>query len=217
MGGRGAGSGGGGGGGGGTGGISGADIVSTTSLISERERQKTEVDSVLHVLYDIEKEYGVTVSDVQIATLRGRSANSVLAYYDASGNLAVNTNFFDSKKMNAAMDNAEKSGWHPPRGGKSGLEAVAAHEIGHTLTDVAAQKAGMGAWQLDQVSSKIVRQAAKSQGVKVGELRAKVSGYGKTSNAEAVAEAFADVYCNGKKASAASRAIVGELNKYLKP
>jgi len=43
-----------------------------------------------------------------------------------------------------------------------------------------------------------------------------VSGYAEENNAECVAEAFADVFCNGKKAKAESRAIVSVLEKYLK-
>ena len=34
--------------------------------------------------------------------------------------------------------------------------------------------------------------------------------------AEALAEAFADVYCNGSKASKESKAIVDVMNSYLK-
>ena len=45
-------------------------------------------------------------------------------------------------------------------------------------------------------------------------MAAKISGYAKTNYAECVAEAFADVYCNGKNAKKESRAVVSELNKY---
>ena len=43
-----------------------------------------------------------------------------------------------------------------------------------------------------------------------------ISGYAGHSNAECIAEAVSDVYCNGRKASAESRAIVKELNTILK-
>ena len=210
MGGRGASSGGFGGGG-----ISGNDIVSTTSLISARERYESEVDRTLSVLRDVEKQYGVDVSDVQLATLKGRGV-SALAYYDNGGNLAVNKSFFNNEKMDKAMDRSIASGFHPPRGNKSGIEAVAAHEMGHRLTEEAGVRAGLGAWQLDKVSSRIIRDARKESGAKtVSALRKKISGYATSNNAEAVAEAFADVYCNGKKASKASQSVVNALNKYF--
>lgn len=47
-------------------------------------------------------------------------------------------------------------------------------------------------------------------------MASKISGYATHSNAEAVAEAIADVYCNGKKAKSESKAIVNVMNKYLK-
>lgn len=197
------------------GGISGNDIVSTTSLISARERYESEVDMTLSVLRDVQKQYGVDVSDVQLATLKGRG-NRALAYYDNGGNLAVNKNFFNSEKMDKVMDKSIAQGFHPPRGNKSGIEAVAAHEMGHRLTEEAGVRAGLGAWQLDKVASRIVRDARKESGAKtVSALRKKISGYATQDNAEAVAEAFADVYCNGKKASKASRAVVNALNKYF--
>ena len=76
---------------------------------------------------------------------------------------------------------------------------------------------GLGDWQLDKASNVIVKEAKKKLKAKTtAEVRSKVSGYGATSNAEALAEAFADVYCNGKKASKASQAIVDSMNRYLK-
>ena len=44
----------------------------------------------------------------------------------------------------------------------------------------------------------------------------KISGYATRSTKEAIAEAYADVYCNGAKAAKESAAIVNVLNKYLK-
>ena len=60
-------------------------------------------------------------------------------------------------------------------------------------------------------------EAKKRLGAKsVDSVRSKISGYGKSSNAEAVAEAFADVYCNGKKASKESQTVVNILSEYLR-
>lgn len=198
------------------GGMNPANITGTTSLISAREGKSSEVDMTLAVLRDVQDQYRVDVSDVQLATIKGKDAN-VLAYYDAGGNLAVNQSYFDNNKMDEAMDKSYKSGYHPSRGNKSGLEAVVAHEAGHRLTDVVGERTGKGQWAVDQTSSEIVQNAARKSGHKGGleSFRSQVSGYARESNAEAVAEAFTDVYCNGSKASSASKAIVNELNGYF--
>ena len=197
-------------------GSSGINInADTTSLISERERQREEVDLTLTVLRDVEREHDVILEDVQLARIKGRSGAGVMAYYDAEGNLAVNEKYFDREAMDAAYDGCVASGFHPGRGSKTGLEAVVAHEMGHRLTDIAARNAGMGFWALDDISNNIIKAAAKSLKMAHGNLRSAVSGYAQHNNAECVAEAYADVYCNGSKASAASRAVVAELRKYL--
>lgn len=199
--------------GGGTGGVNiNAD---TTSLISERERKRDEVDLTLTVLRDVEREHNVILEDVQLAKMKGRSGAGVLAYYDAGGNLAVNEKYFDRGTMDAAYDRCVSSGFHPGRGNKTGLEAVVAHEMGHRLTDIAGMNAGLGHWALDDVSNRIIKAAAKSLKMSHGNLRQSVSGYAQYNNAECVAEAYADVYCNGSRASAASRAVVAELRKFL--
>lgn len=200
--------------GGASGGLDPSDIVSTTSLISEREGKEREVDETLNVLRDVMKDYGVDLEDVRVATLKGKG-NATMAYYDAGGNLAVNKKYFDSKKMNDAYDACVDSGFHPSRGNKTGMEAVVAHEMGHRLNHIA----GGNSWEkLDSTAYDIVKKASKATGYKnaTKEFSAKISGYAKQSYAEAVAEAFADVYCNGKKASRESRAVVSELNKYFK-
>lgn len=118
--------------------------------------------------------------------------------------------------MNAAYDKCVKSNFHPPRGKKSGLEAVASHELGHRLTEEVGRKMGLGDWQLDRASSRLVKEAKKSLGYKtMSQVTSKISGYAKQNHAEAVAEAFADVYCNGKKAKKESSAIVNALNSYF--
>ncbi len=205
---------GGGTGGGASGGLDPSDIVSTTSLLSASGK-RSEIDSVMSAVKNVFDDYGIDLSDIQIATLKGKGLTT-MAYYDAGGNLAVNKNFFDSKKMDKAYDRCVESGFHPSRGNKSGLEAVASHELGHRLTEEVGRKMGLGDWQLDKASNSIVKDAKKKLGLKTtSDVRKKVSGYAKESNAEAVAEAFADVYCNGKKASKASQAIVDSLKKYL--
>lgn len=190
----------------------GADLglMSTTSLISERETKQREVDEVLSVFMDVQNEYGTVPYDVQIATMKN---GGVLAYYDSNDNLAVNASYFNSKKMTTAYDESVAQGYHPGRGDKTAMQAVVAHELGHTLT---ARAAG-GFGNLDSFADKVLTKAAQSRGAKNPAGWAKrISGYAQTSPAEAIAEAWADVYCNGSKAHTASRAIVNTLNGYLK-
>lgn len=217
CGGRGASSGGG-AGGGASGGLNPANIVSTTSMVSARGNKEAEVDQALSVARDILNQYGLNVEDLQIATLKGKDALTTVAYYDAGGNLAYNTNFFDAQKANSAYDMDVKAGFHPSRGNKTGIEAVVAHEMGHALTDEIAKRKGYGNWQLDRASTDIVKQASKNAGYgnSTRKFISKISGYGATSHAEALAEAFADVYCNGSKAGKESKAVVDLMNSYFK-
>lgn len=197
-----------------TGGLSGGAILGTDSLVSMRETNPREVDDVLSVTRDVRDRYGVTVTDLEIADIRG---GGTMAYYDSQGNLAINRAYFDSDAMNKAYDSCVASGFHPSRGNKTGIEATAAHEMGHRLTDVAGQKAGDGEWALDKTSNSIIAEAKRRMGAKsVEDVRKSVSGYARSDNAEAIAEAFSDVYCNGNNASRASRTIVGVLDEWLR-
>lgn len=198
------------------GGIKASDILNTTSLISERERLQSEVDQVLTVGRDIYNQYNVA-PDYEIATIKDGKNGNTLAYMDAGGNLAINKKFMNSEAMNKVYDKDVEAGFHPSRGNKTGLEAVASHEMGHFLTSKVATKLGMSSADFDKASGKILEQAKKKAGYKKAyDMASKISGYAKQSKAEAVAEAFADVYCNGGKAKKESKAIVDVLNSYLK-
>lgn len=153
------------------------------------------------------------VADVFIAEKIKTNDGSVpMAFYGADG-LGINEKFANSKKMDAAYDMDVKAGFHPGRGGKSGLEAVVSHELGHAITNLAGKRLGQS---LDQAAKTIVKRAANAGKFKTTtDLAAAVSGYAKQSHAECVAEAVADVHCNGSTASAASKAIVNQLNKVL--
>ena len=200
--------------GGATGGLNGSNVIGTESLVSMRETHPQEVDDVLSVAGDVRDQYGVTTTDLEVAQIKGVGT---MAYYDFGGNLAINESYFNAKAMDQAYDACVQSGFHPGRGNKSGIEAVTAHELGHRITDVAGMKAGDGNWALDKTSNSILAEAKKRLGASsVDSVRAKVSGYAKSSNAEAVAEAFADVYCNGSKASRESTTIVNILNEYMR-
>lgn len=189
-------------------------IDKVTSLVSERERKEREVDEVLTAFRNVNDEYGYIINDIQVATLKGKS--SAMAYYDGA-NIAIVDSYFDSDAITQAYDMSVASGFHPGRGNKTALEATAAHELGHALTDVAARKMGLGYGGLDEAANRIVKEAAKETGHRgVVIMAEKISGYATYSNAEAVAEAFADVYSNGAKAKKESSAIVRILNRYAK-
>ena len=69
----------------------------------------------------------------------------------------------------------------------------------------------------DATATKIVSDARKSTKHRgVVQMASKISGYATYSNAEAIAEAVSDWYCNGKKAKSESKAIVNTLKSYLK-
>ena len=213
MGGRGASS----GGEGWTGGSGGGaiDILDTTSLISAREGKQLEVDETLQTFKDMHDEYGYVVDDLQIATL-GSKDGSTMAYYDGS-NIAFNDTYFNKGVMETVYADTVKSGFHPSQGNKTALQAVASHEIGHALTDKAIAKMGSKLGKQDGAEA-ILKEAQKQVGHKgkLASMASKISGYAKESARECIAEAVADVYCNGKKATKESQAIVNVMNKYLK-
>ena len=199
------------------GGLNPNNIKSKRDLVSERERKQAEVDSVLSVARDIHDQYGVDVGQFVIADIVGKDSNT-LAYYDGES-IGFNSKYFDSKNMQAAYDDCVKSGFHPPRGNKSGLEAVAAHEFGHALNLKVTEKLGAKVhYSMEKAADEVVKRAMKQAGVKesASEFKAKVSGYARTNSKEAIAEAVADVYCNGRKAKPESRAIVDAMNSIIR-
>ena len=201
-----------------TGGGGGAKvtILETTSLISAREGQQLEVDESLQTFKDVHDEYGYAVYDLQLAKL-GADGDGVLAYYDGT-NIAFNEKYFNKKLMEGAYADDVKNGYHPSQGNKTALQAVASHELGHALTDQAISKMGSKYGKQDGAEA-ILRIAQKQVGHKgkLADMAGKISGYAKESARECIAEAFADVYCNGKNAHRESHAIVNAMNKYLKP
>ena len=195
------------------GGVNPANIKNVQNLISQRERKQAEVDQTLTVLRDMQNQYGVNV-DTFTADIVGKDA-STLAFCDGDGNITVNTSYFNTKAMDSAMKESAKDGFHPSIGNKSCIESVVAHEFGHTLTHKVGEK--MGGLTMDQASTRIVNEARKITGDKGVVIMAnKISKYASYSNAEAIAEAVCDCYCNGSKAKAQSKAIKSVLDKYLK-
>ena len=199
-----------------SGGVNPNNIHNERDLVSERERKRAEVDDVLTVARGISDEYGVNVGQFMLADIGGKDSG-VLAYSDGE-NVGFNASFFNGENMNGAYDASVTSGFHPSRGSKSGMEAVAAHEYGHVLTEKAGARLGIkGFSTMDSAAKTIVDRAMKTTNQKSSmKMASNISGYAKSSYAECVAEAVADVYCNGSKARVESRAIVNEINKILK-
>ena len=194
------------------------------SIHSYKDSYPTEYAQVMKALKTVEDQYGVTVTDCRISNAMPDGA---MAQYTGSGALEINSKYFSAQGMQDAYDYCVKNGWHPSRGNVSGMEACIAHELGHKLNHYAAngEKYGWGSWyDYHDLAGKIVKDAAKSMkmGNKLNAFRRNISGYAnsKTSSGapkywECVAEAFADVYCNGSNARKESTAVVTELNKYL--
>lgn len=202
-----------GGGGGGN-----VDIVSQTDVWSYRHNQNNQpfADQINQSVADVQNDFPDvmnTVNNVYAAKFGGSDATGTLGCYGADG-LSINQRFTDIEKMNNVYDKSVASKFHPSRGNKSGVEAVTYHEMGHAITDHIASK--VGAKNLDESSKKIVNAAYKATKGKGGTKAwaGKISGYAQDSFAECVAEAVADVYCNGNKAHAHSKAIFKELKKY---
>lgn len=197
-------------------GVNPKNIHNERDLVSERERKRAEVDDVLTVARGISDEYGVEVGQFILADIGGKDSGT-LAYSDGE-NIGFNSSYFNGENMTGAYDASVASGYHPSRGSKSAMEAVASHEYGHVLTEKAAAKLGIKSPNsMDNAAKTIVDRAMKNAKYKSSmKMASNISGYAKSSYAECVAEAVADVYCNGSKAKAESRAIVGEINKILK-
>ena len=193
------------------GGLPPSAIKDTWSLVSERERNQTEVDQVLTVGRAISEDFGENVTDWRVAKLDAKHGNTI-AFCSAIGDdneIAINENYFDAKAMDTAYDGSVKSGYHPSRGRKSGTEAVVYHETGHMLVNRAAYREGTRSVLL---AKSIVSDAQKSLGIRRwDDLASRISGYARDSYHETIAESLSDVYCNGAKAKRESRAVVSSL------
>ena len=154
-----------------------------------------------------EAEYGSAVKQLKLSV--GTFSNgSVLGAY-GNDNLIMAEKYVKNKNLTKAMKKAEESGYHPKIGNKTGAEAVAAHEIGHRLGEIASKRAGIS-------EREIVERAGKKVGIKTENMAGHISRYARSNYGETIAEASSDVFCNGKKASRASRAIMEEVKSILK-
>lgn len=201
----------------GMGGGENVNVIDTEDMMSYRKGSDAAMEFGGEAMSGVQRIYDdfpdIGVEQIQAAKLGGKDNVNVLGFYDGS-NVAINQNYTDTGKMNAAYDKAVQSGFHPPRGDKSGTEAVAIHEMGHALTDHVGQKMGVNG--IDESAKKIVDTAYKNTNSSGGTkaFAGKISGYAQQSYAECVAEAVADFYCNGSKASKESKAIVDVMRQY---
>lgn len=198
----------------GGGGLSRANILNETDVWSYRHNRNNApfVDSINTAARNLQEEFPDLmqhVTSVNAATLGGKDA-STLGYYDRlSRSVSLNTNYTNINKMNTVYD-SDKT-FHPSRGNRDAVEAVTAHEMGHAITGMVAEKMGL---DYDTAARRIVNNAYKNTGGKGGKSWAgKISGYAKTNNSECIAEAVCDVFCNGNKATSQSKAIYTELKK----
>lgn len=193
--------------GGGDGVDSGATVKSSHNLTEEIGRGGGSfANEIMTTRDNMEAEYGDAVKDItlQAATF---SDPSVLGAYGGD-TLYMNQKYIKNANLTPTMQAAAESGFHPSIGNRTGAEAVAAHEIGHRIGEIASRNAGIS-------EKDIVGRAAKTIGIRTENMAGHISGYARTNYGETIAEAFADVYCNGKGAARASRAIVTEARKYI--
>lgn len=155
---------------------------------------------------EMEREYGNVISKAKLAV-----ADLGVGALGASDGYTVYMSraYAKNKNMTQAMKDAEKSGFHPKIGKKTGAEAVTAHELGHYLAEQAMRKSKL-------TERQIVERASKKLGVKVNNVAGLISGYARTNYAETIAEASADVYANGRRAKKASKAVMAEIKAILR-
>lgn len=196
----------------GGGGGSNINVKSTEDLITQRGNNQQFVDQTLSVLRDVNELYGYVINDAVVADIG--NSNTMAYYEEGTATLGVNQKYFDVAKMNAAYERTVRSGFHPSNGSYTGTEAVMAHEAGHALTEQAAKNQNIG---FEAMARKIVSESLNAKnGTQARKVAGQISGYAKTSNSECIAEAFADVYCNGRNAKQESQNVVSALNKYLR-
>lgn len=199
------------------------NIVDETNVWSYRHNPNNEdyVDAINEGVRKINDDFpGVmdeTVTSVNATTFGGKDKVQTLGIYsETDKTVGINTNYTNIDKMNRVYDEATKSGYHPSRGDLTGTEAVTLHEMGHALTDYAAKKMGYtGPVAFENAANAIVNNAYKSSKGKGGTLAwaGTISRYAQDSYAECIAEAVSDWYCNGDKASKASKAIITEMKR----
>lgn len=193
----------------------GMDGANTTTTVKNSHPLADEIskggggfaNEIMNTRDAFEREYGPSVKGLNLSVATFSDPTAAGAYGDNT--LYMAQKHINNPNLTASMKAAAKDGFHPSIGNKTGAEAVASHEIGHKLGEVAAKKAGIS-------EKEIVARAGKKIGVKTEDMAGHISKYARSNYSETIAEASADVYCNGRRASKASKAIVGEVKTILK-
>lgn len=196
-------------------GMEGGSGKDTTTTVKSSNPLTDEISSgggnfaneIMNTRDAFEAEYGNAVKKMNLHVATFGDSSALGAYGDDT--LYMNRQYVKNAYLTQAMQASAKSGFHPGLGSRTGAEAVASHEIGHRLGEVAARKAGIS-------ERDIVARAAKRAGIKTENMAGHISGYARMNYGETIAEASADVYCNGRNASKASRAIMAEIKKILR-
>ena len=205
----------------------GIRISNETDVWSERHKAEREAaaDLVISATRDMNDEYGV-MDNVETVTVAKMSNPFVMAFYAPSENKVVmNRAFMNVERTENTYKECVNSKFHPPLGKKSAIEAITAHELGHAIADKINESRKAKGINVD-VNSQVVIDAFYKLNtkpmydieakVKLSRARQNISGYAAKNYHETVAEAVADVYCNGGRAKKFSKAIVDELKKTIK-
>lgn len=181
-------------------------VISSSPLADEISRGGGSfANEIMSTRDAFEDEYGSAVKNMNLSVARFSDRSTLGAY--GGNTLYMNERYVKNANLTEAMKNTD--GFHPGIGNKTGAEAVAAHEIGHRLGEVAAQRAGIS--QRD-----IVARAGKTVNIRTENMAGHISKYARSNYGETIAEASADVFCNGSKASKASQAIMAEVKNILR-
>ena len=134
--------------------------------------------------------------------------------------ITFNPDYYNGgNKLQDAIDRSVRSGWWPKG---TTAESIGVHEAAHGIEyfldmhspDYTYYYERVEAWNKCTIAKSIVLEACKNikktpygKGKKNVELIQAVSGYATRNASETLAESFADVYCNGDKASPLAREI----------
>lgn len=208
----------------GLGGAGGAEVLiaGTMDVWSFRHNPQNEpfVNQINESVRTMEDDFPGLMSNinsVDAATLAGDGADSILGFYERNPDgrrmVALNSGYVNPNKMNMVYDASIAEGYHPPRGNRTGTEAVTYHEMGHALSGAIADR--MNEQDYNTACRRIVLNAYRSTGGKGGikTWAGGISGYATTNNQECIAEACADWYCNGSNAKAQSKAVMSEMRR----
>lgn len=203
-------------------------IKNEVDVWSERHKKKQEeaATQIINATRDMEAEYGV-MDHVESVSVANFDKKNVLAFYAPDENKVVfNRSYTDLNKVQQSYQECVDKKFHPSLGNKTPIEAITAHELGHAIADKINDKRRATKSSTVDANSEIVINAYRKlypnkantyeEYTGIPKARATISGYAKKNYHETIAEAVADVYCNGGKAKKFSKAVVAELKDTIK-